>query len=105
MSERALQIGDVCIVIASEVYPERIGSECTITDGLDHWKVFGEDTTVLSYRVESSSWGPSPAGSKKWLAQPHQLRRKRLDPPSSFDSADEDFTKDLLKQLGRVVAV
>lgn len=94
----SFKVGDMCVIVESKC--GHTGMHCTITGIGDATCAPGHDCAIDVHGAKS--WHPSG----EWSAKFSQLRRipPKDDPKSDFLPADDDFTRDLLKQLGRVTA-
>lgn len=100
---RPLQPGDVCEGRDYRNWPELNGMQCQILAPARY--VIGTDPRTKEGK-EGLMHEVVFANGYRCFAEPRHLRRipPKDNPKSDFLPADEDFTRDLLKQLGRVSA-
>jgi hypothetical protein len=74
------KVGDVCELIASDKWPARVGSFCTVV-AVGEFKYDGKGP-YFGYCVANPDWIPRPA-KNRWFVFGNQLRLKR--PPEEYD--------------------
>lgn len=88
------KVGDVCVIVLANQFPQMVGMECTVTSLLSEHEDGGEP----GHTIDVPSF-PRMDGSIEWFAVPYELRLKR--PPSwdewLFDTSHvKDEQRDLL---------
>lgn len=104
----SFKVGNVVIQQNLVLQPHLNGTEGMIYEIRENWPVHGavtgeESVLPIAYRIRWSD-------GRKSADDGHHIRLKRpptkddAEPRADFLPAEDDFTRDLLKQLGRVSA-
>jgi hypothetical protein len=94
----SFKIGEVVILVYSEINPERIGTECEILSGPCKHKIHAScgGGYRYGYEVRGDGWGNGITGKNEWFCSPSQLKRKpppsnsKGEPRLDFVPANED---------------